>query len=177
MAAIDFPDSPTPDQEFTANNGQTYKWDGTDGKWVVLGGSGVTDLDDLTDVIITAPASNHYLRYNGADWVNQTLPASQVVNTPAGTIAAITVQDAINELDGDIGALTAAAISSTGTGNISATNVQSAIEELEAEKIGSYAAQGGTGAQADVNNIVSISQADYDALGAPNASTLYLIDG
>ncbi len=29
-----------------------------------------TELNDLTDVIITAPAINSYLRYNGAHWVN-----------------------------------------------------------------------------------------------------------
>src|SRR5215475_13952181 len=39
MAALDFPSSPTLNQQFAAPNGVTYKWDGT--AWVVLGGSGL----------------------------------------------------------------------------------------------------------------------------------------
>src|SRR5215475_2544726 len=39
MAALDFPSSPTLNQQFAAPNGVTYKWDGT--AWVVLGGAGL----------------------------------------------------------------------------------------------------------------------------------------
>lgn len=35
--------------------------------------SGVTSLDDLSDVAITSVASNDRLRYNGSLWVNSTL--------------------------------------------------------------------------------------------------------
>ena len=34
------------------------------------GGGGATELDDLTDVTITAPAEDDDLRYNGSQWVN-----------------------------------------------------------------------------------------------------------
>jgi hypothetical protein len=36
------------------------------------GGAGATVLDDLTDVTISAPATNQVLQYNGSAWVNAT---------------------------------------------------------------------------------------------------------
>jgi hypothetical protein len=36
------------------------------------GTGGATDLDDLTDVVITSPSSGQLLRYNGSSWVNAT---------------------------------------------------------------------------------------------------------
>jgi hypothetical protein len=85
--------------------------------------------------------------------------ASQVTNVAAGTIAAVTVQAAINELDGDAqaaasaastaqttinnhisnatGAHAASAISNTPAGGIIATTVQAAINELDSEKFNS----------------------------------------
>jgi len=32
---------------------------------------GPSDLDDLTDVVITSPATGHYLEHNGTNWVNR----------------------------------------------------------------------------------------------------------
>lgn len=37
-----------------------------------LPGAGVSDLDDLSDVIITAPTTGEVLKYNGSNWVNDT---------------------------------------------------------------------------------------------------------
>jgi len=37
---------------------------------VAAGGGGSVSLDDLSDVIITAPATNEVLAYDGANWVN-----------------------------------------------------------------------------------------------------------
>lgn len=37
----------------------------------LIGGGGATQLNDLTDVTITTPATGHFLRYNGSLWVNQ----------------------------------------------------------------------------------------------------------
>ncbi len=64
--------------------------------------------------------------------------ASAITNTPAGTIAATTVQAAINELDGDItahladtvDAHDASAISFVPVGTIAATDAQTAIAEV-----------------------------------------------
>lgn len=70
-------------------------------------------------------------------------PASSVTNTPAGTIAATTVQAAINELDGDIqghindtvDAHDASAISSVPFSAISATDVQNALQQVYAAAV------------------------------------------
>lgn len=68
--------------------------------------------------------------------------ASAITNTPAGSIAATTIQAAVDELDSDIqghisdttDAHDASAISFSATGGISATDVQAAIVELDTEK-------------------------------------------
>jgi hypothetical protein len=66
--------------------------------------------------------------------------AANLVNVPAGTIAATTVQAAINELDGDVQAHvgsttahTAANIVVTPVGNLVANRVQSALQELDSD--------------------------------------------
>lgn len=89
--------------------------------------------------------------YNGAAWVN--LPAttaSNIANTPSGSLAAITVQAALNELDADLTATNSAlsnhlsdaadahdasAISYLGSANLSATDVEAALDELDTEKL------------------------------------------
>jgi len=39
----------------------------------VSGGTGATELDELTDVTLSGPASGEVLLYNGAEWVNDTV--------------------------------------------------------------------------------------------------------
>ncbi len=72
-----------------------------------------------------------------AVWTDLTImAASAVTNTPAGTIAATNVQDAINELDADVSALSAPDaedVAFTPAGSIAATDVQAALEELDAD--------------------------------------------
>ncbi len=41
------------------------------------GGTGIL-LDDLTDVIISSPTTDQFLRYNGTNWVNQLITAANV---------------------------------------------------------------------------------------------------
>jgi hypothetical protein len=44
--------------------------------WVAYGaggGGGATNLDGLTDVVITSPSDNQFLRHNGTNWVNETV--------------------------------------------------------------------------------------------------------
>jgi hypothetical protein len=48
-------------------------------------GGGASTLDGLTDVIITTPSATHHLRYNGTNWVNAAIPASDL---PTGIDAA-----------------------------------------------------------------------------------------
>lgn len=45
------------------------------------GSGGAVELNDLTDVTITSPASNHILKYNGTAWVNSILDLSIYATT------------------------------------------------------------------------------------------------
>jgi hypothetical protein len=74
------------------------------------------------------------------------ITGAMVVNTPAGGIAATTVQTALNELDtekanlvsptftGTVGGITGAMIANTPAGGIAATTVQAALNELDTDK-------------------------------------------
>lgn len=62
-----------------AITGDVLKYNGTKfGAASAGGGSVVGVLDDLTDVVITTPATTQYVRYNGTNWVNQTISAGDV---------------------------------------------------------------------------------------------------
>lgn len=57
---------------------------GTNTGWVPVAPSGsVADLDDLTDVVITTPATGQTLTYNGSSWVN-TMPGAKSFGTTVG---------------------------------------------------------------------------------------------
>ena len=138
----------------------------------------VTYIDSFTNYGVDTVYGNEYVIAAGSSpTVHNALsgragadahPASSITNTPAGNIAATTVQAAINELDSEKVAANAAITGSTKTkitydpkglvkagsdatasdivntpaGNISATTVQAAINELDSEKGG--LAQGNT---------------------------------
>ena len=87
-----------------------------------------------------------YLKGGGVYSVESTLslPASGIVNTPSGNLAADDVQEALNELQTELDAATAhiadssaahaaSAISNTPSGNLAATDVQAALNELQTE--------------------------------------------
>ncbi len=69
---------------FDVDTGVLYVYynDGTSNQWVQPasiqyggpggGGSGVTNLDGLTDVTLTSPTTGQVLKYNGTVWVNDT---------------------------------------------------------------------------------------------------------
>jgi hypothetical protein len=100
-------------------------------------------LPDTTDTLATATQvttvqtnlDNHIADATDAH------AASAITNTPAGTIAATTVQAAVNELDTDIqghitdatAAHAASAVAVTPAGNLASTDVQSALVELQTD--------------------------------------------
>ena len=49
-------------------NGTAVSLGGT----ITVSGSGATNLDSLTDVVITSPSSGQVLKYNGTNWINDT---------------------------------------------------------------------------------------------------------
>lgn len=59
------------------------------GSWLALsgGGGGGGALDDLTDVVITTPALNQALVYNGGAWVNSAITVSET-DPQVGTLTA-----------------------------------------------------------------------------------------
>lgn len=83
MAAIDFPNSPTLNQQFTSA-GRTWVWDGS--VWKSLGVDVPFDLDGLSDVVIDTPAPGQALTYDGTDWVNSTVESLPTQTGNAGEI-------------------------------------------------------------------------------------------
>lgn len=76
--------------------------------------------------------------FNGTTFQLTTASAADVVNVPAGSIAAVDVQAALNELDTEKSSTAhvhaASAITNVAAGGIAATDVQAAIDELDSEK-------------------------------------------
>ena len=89
--------------------------------------------------------------------------AGEVAVTPVGNVAATTVQAAIQELDSDL----TAGLSAKQDAATAATQTDIA-NMVESDPTGI------TGADA-VTNIVSLTQAEYAAIGTPSATTLYVI--
>jgi hypothetical protein len=70
-------------------------------------GGGASTLDGLSDVVISTPAATHHLRYNGTNWVNAVIPASDLPSAiDAAKIADGSVSNAefqrLNGVTGDI---------------------------------------------------------------------------
>lgn len=74
----------TTDVSITApTNDQFLRYDTGTSKWVNETVS--YDLDSLTDVIITGPVANQYVKYNGTNWVNAAISYSDISGTPTLT--------------------------------------------------------------------------------------------
>ncbi len=67
----------------------------------VTGPSGTTVVERIRGRTVNAgaPSTDQFLGWDGAQWLGRTVTGAMVTNTPAGGIAAVTVQTAINELD------------------------------------------------------------------------------
>lgn len=70
----DLGELPDVDVSTPPNDGDVLVWDDGTETWVPQAPSaGTLDLDDLTDVSITTPASGDRLRFDGSGWVNSPL--------------------------------------------------------------------------------------------------------
>jgi hypothetical protein len=91
--AINFPDSPTLNQEFTSGT-TTWRYDGT--KWNMtgfgpVGATGPTGptgatgpvgpLDSLSDVSAESPTNGYFLQWNGTAWVPAAVSANVMTDT------------------------------------------------------------------------------------------------
>jgi len=141
-------------------------------------------LQDLIDII--SPPGGGVTSVNGDTGPVVSLIASEIPNTPAGTIAATDVQAAVTELDGDIqghitdtaAAHAASAIAFTPVGTIAATDVQAAIAEVAAEAGGgTIASQATVNAGTNDTEIISPLKAaklNRDAIALTDTSTIDL---
>jgi hypothetical protein len=68
-----------------------YVYDSSVDTWFPLLGLAVQSLDGLTDVVLTTPATNQVLMYNGTNWVN---------SGETGDITAVTSGTGITVTDG-----------------------------------------------------------------------------
>jgi hypothetical protein len=70
--AIDFPNSPSLNQDF-AVNGKAWRWNGS--KWIAVSGSlSRAVLDDIGDVSASAAINGNFLKYDGQKWVPDSIP-------------------------------------------------------------------------------------------------------
>lgn len=97
--------------------------------WVAFGGS--TNLDALTDVIITTPASAQVLRYNGTNWVNAQLAHADL--SGVGTNAHSVIDTHLASTSSPHGAtLTQTNLALTGTFDISNANPKITLTDTDA---------------------------------------------
>lgn len=54
-------------------------------------GGGATDLDSLTDVVISSPSDDQYLRHNGTNWVNETVSGGSGYRTLLTVASDVTI--------------------------------------------------------------------------------------
>ena len=155
-------------------------------------------LGDLSDVSISSPSNGQVLKYNGSVWVNGTDEGGgsgfvDTSGTPvaldfarftdANTIEGRSPAEVRADLDLEIGTDVQAydANLPTWPASVSATEVgyldgvTSAIQTQLAARPTSDPS-GVTGADV-ITNMMSLTQAEYDAIGTPNASTAYWIKG
>jgi len=91
-----------------ASNGDALVYNGTKFGAASVGGSAVAALNDLTDVVITSPATTQFVRYNGTNWVNATISAGDVPTLNQNTTGtAATVTGAAQTAITSVGTLTA----------------------------------------------------------------------
>lgn len=76
-------------------SGQVLSWNGTN--WVP-GAAPASNLDALTDVVITTPASAQALRYNGTNWVNSAIGWADITGKP--TFATVATSGSYADLTG-----------------------------------------------------------------------------
>jgi hypothetical protein len=81
LGALDFPTTTgTNGQVLTTNGSSTMSW--------TTVSSGATNLDGLSDVVITAAANGKLLQHNGTNWVDVNASSVTVGNADAATLAA-----------------------------------------------------------------------------------------
>lgn len=97
----------------TGSSGQVLTSGGGAGvlSWTTVSG-GATTLDELTDVVITAAATNDVLVYNGTNWVDTALSSITVGTASVGSSVTLTSDNTSNSINYPL-------FSESSTGNVS----------------------------------------------------------
>lgn len=106
------------------------------------GGGGAGALDDLTDTIITTPAADDVLQYNGSEWINQPAENLSASNLSSGTVPAGRMPALTGDVTSSAGAV-ATTIANDAVSNAKAANMAQAT-------IKGRAAAAGTGDPTDL---------------------------
>lgn len=168
-------------EQSSASTGQVITWNGT--AWVASTPSSgsATDLDGLTDVTVSTPAVGEVLRHDGSEFVNAVLGISDITNlqTELNGKASTSHNHSLASLsDTSVSSspLAGSFLKYNGVtwqatyADIPAVNgLQAALDS----KVESDTTQAGGGTA--VNNLVVISQTDYNNLPTKDANTIYFI--
>ena len=162
-----------------------------DGKLPILDGSnltnlpsGATNLDGLSDVVITTPSDNQFLRHTGTGWVNETvtIPAPAPVDSVNGNTGTVVLDlDDMNNVTITTPA-TDQVISYNGSGWINSTPAVGGGAEYEWEYLGS---QSTTSTVVEIDTFMTLNDYDYkvvlhttgDANTDPSAGYFRFSDG
>lgn len=79
----------------TAGQVLTINSAGTDWEWTTPASGGATNLTGLSDVTISSPADDQFLRHNGTNWVNETVTIPAAFTVDGLTAATPVVGDSI----------------------------------------------------------------------------------
>lgn len=90
LGALDFPTG-------MGTNGQVLTTNGSSAMtWETPSSGGASTLDELSDVVITAAATNDALIYNGTNWVDTALSGVTVGTASVGSTVTLTADDSTN---------------------------------------------------------------------------------
>ncbi|NDF11895.1 MAG: DUF2793 domain-containing protein [Proteobacteria bacterium] len=150
-----------------------YSYNGTN--WVSSGGvGGSSDLDGLTDVIITSPADNHFLVHNGTNWANE---SASTARGSMGLGAMATQSDSsVAITGGSITGITDLAIADGGTGASTATAALNNLLPSQTSQSGKYLTTDGTNASWGTVSGGSLTDGDKGDVVVSSSGTVWTID-
>lgn len=118
--ASSHPHAPSDITSGGATSGQILSWSGTEWAPTTPTSGGATDLDGLSDVVITGtPGANEVISHNGTNWVNRTLSSAGIQPLDATLTALAGVATSADKM-----------IYATGSDTFSTTTVTSYIRTL-----------------------------------------------
>jgi len=113
--------------------------------------------------------------------------AADIVNVPSGNLVATDVQGALDELQTELDANISfdstsstrlADTSGTNTGDNAVNTLYSGLQaEVDLNTAKPTSDPTGVTVQLAITNIISLTQIEYDAIGVPDATTFYIING